>query len=532
MEKFVCPNCGTEAVEGAQRCHMCGQRLAAEEVVIRKRKRKEAVAGVAGAVSDFFKGHKLSYLIKNTVLLLISIALLAFSFLPIFKLDASFEEMGLNEEIEIKFSTIDTALFFFDSLQEMDEDDLINGDCFAKVEELTEELTRDIQKNVDADATLATFEMSPYQKSLTEDIFHYTLRGALQSEDVPAALFIILSFAFSLLYMLGVAALFVFAVLNFIFVLMRKRSFLNICLYLLFAIPALLFSAYFCTTPYNVNTVVTGGGTMTATAVLSIVLVFAFAAYLFISRLIERRGLHFRPILKNLISTVSAFVVICLAFAPVMTSHIKTVYANNTNEKTAPTSVPLAYFAGLEFSEDDVEFYNNYTQDDFLTAHEGFAVYTYRDVKEGKASLENFELLIGVTGAYMEAEYIPLFRILFVLGIVAVLAAGAVIMQNLFFFATGEKKRWAIITAKIVCLVSAAVLLAGCILYSLIIMDRLNTWDGVRGMYELSIAAGPIALAVFAILAACVPSKDAHVVICYDDETENLPEAEAPASAE
>ncbi len=529
MDNRFCPHCGTELSDAAERCTLCGQLLSTERVVVRKHKGCRADGGIVRHCLAWLKTHNLPFLIKSALLVVLSTLLLVFAFLPIFEVKASLNSVGLDEEFSFQISAVDTVVFFADSLQKLDQDDIVNSDLMEDIEVLTKKLTADLAKTVDPNAT--TVEFTPKQKAMIEDLLYSTVRLMLQSEEVETSFFMIFAMVSSLLYLALTVALLVCSVLNIVFAIWKKRSFFRLSVQLLCAAPVLLLTSYFCISPYATSTAMTDAGSLTGIAVWSVVLVFAFVLFLLISRWVAAKRIPVASLVKNTLALALSFVVICVSFLPVMQTDITRVFAGNTTEKTATASIPVTYYAYLDLNEAALEEIDVFEMDDFTLAIDGFAAYSLRQVERGEADSENFLLLTGVVGACIKADYIPIFSLGFVFAVLLLLSAGIVMMQSLVYLATGEKLRWLSLTAKIVCVASAVLVLALSIAYSLVAMDILQAWEGATDRYSVSIAAGAIVPLIFAVLALLVPTRDVRVIHRYaDDEAPATEEKGAPTS--
>ena len=162
MNQF-CIYCGTEISSEARFCHSCGKPISApaaqecyEPQVTRCAQTRCESASVETAPTNKSKFNICS-IIKNSILLTISILLFAMSFLPIFSIETDLtEDVSISTEI----SAIDGIVFLFDSFYKWDDDDITDSYFFDRMEDLSAEIADEYSDLEEDDEPSSLFEKS------------------------------------------------------------------------------------------------------------------------------------------------------------------------------------------------------------------------------------------------------------------------------------------------------------------------------------------------------------------------------------
>ncbi len=520
MEHKTCKICGALLGEGENKCKICGNLIDDEIVIIKKKQRRFRKNTVA------LKDKKISFLIRNALLVLLSAIMLVFAFLPIFKLDIDLEEtIGIEDDFSFKITPINAIIFYIDSLYNLDDDELYDSNIGEKAEEYQAKLTEEIKEIVEKTdkEDLDDIKLTASQKKLLQKSVYYSARMSLRSENEPSRGYMLASMIFSILYIAFATALFALSIINLILVLLKRRSLFGVALYFLYALIPIIIADYFCISPMGAITLGVAEKGMTLSAVLTIILPIAFAIYLLIERSVLTKNIQIGKIVKNSISLAISIVAICLIFTPLIGTKIKTDFRvknsdgiSATHKKgEAKTKVPVFYFAELGLTDDEIEALPE-TMPEYQQIFEEFSRYTRHEVSSGYADAVNAEFLKAVSKVEYGAESIPIFGFIYYLTLAVGLFAGITAMQNLICISTGKKCRALIIISKLLCFVCALATMVFIIIY----ISFINSGADVLKLdYTASIAAGPIVLIVFALGLVFVPSRDKKIIYKYEEET-------------
>lgn len=529
----LCAYCAESIYEDALFCHACGKRQPQNEnnsqientncIESNREDETRTDHGITNetAVSKpkkLIDKNFIITLIRNSILLIVAITVFALSFAPVFSLKMqnkiSDDYTVIDFDYKVNFSAIDGMVFMFDSFRSLDEEDITDSKLFEDLEELGEEfLGEDLD---DSSGILAKCAKISY-------------RLYLQSEECNTNLAIVLTAVISLLYVLFALAFLSVSIFNFIATFgkftSKKDKISRATITMLAAVPSLAFIVYnsffvFIKIPNVFNIInffgkssvkyAMGSGTI-ATLIISSTAIAAITVLAFISRLHKTKS----NIIKRAISATLALLVICMCFAPIATTSIRTVFEGKDKKSTANITLYSSTFANYFLSESEKEILEDkldslYYIDDYEEMFEEefslFSQYRVKDVKKGYADAENnnFHLLLNSVGStyLIIPDFIALVSIFF---LIISITAGMVLQQNLIYFMSGKYSKIQLKTGKIVSLVFACIALAAVIAFVIMVCAFADFYS-IRG-YSLSIGAGIILLAIFAIANCCIPSK-------------------------
>ena len=525
MSKF-CLCCGAEISEDAKFCSSCGKEQNAPSTptvdnpvevptpasVQNEPVFKAPVAEEIGASQTECKCTKnknfIVTLVRNSFLLLVATVLCILSFLPIMKIDCE----GIYDiDVEMSFSVFEFATLASDAAIDYDEEDLMDSALYEEIEEFTEDLWDDIEDDFDEDELEDIEELDDlpvkYQKAVKRLIFSY-LRLGLQGESVELSAKYIFPVVSSILYITISVAFLAFAILNFLtsFNIFKKgQIFLKTAMIFLSMTPAAALFAYVVPFLCLGDKTSDMASALIAYLVIASVAVVMLIAFAFVFKQHERKF----NIPLRAISTALSIVVICMCFAPIYTSSVKTEFNGKSKKSTAETSVYANFFGEFNLNEeqreklDELYDMDEEEQEDYFNSEfKGFSHYTKREFTKGACDALNAQFLISIFAATNSVDTVESTANVTLAFILTALCAGIVLSLNLLCLMLGVACKKLAITAKILCFVSAA---AALLLTILVLVGIAASLQVVPKGYSITIDAGAILLAAFAVLNVCFP---------------------------
>lgn len=427
--------------------------------------------------------------IKSSLILALALFMLISAFAPIVKMDI--DEIA-GEDVSVGFGTIDGITMLISSAFQMEDDE---------VSEIRSELTKEMSEYfTDWENGEELGKFSEYTKK--------TLHLFLRSEDTPMPIGVIFVSVFSIAQIVLAVLLAVFAALSFasVFTDSVKPH---------FGLSFLLLGLNTIILPTNAYafTLWLGDGNMKLSGIAVFTIIFAIAIMIafFVLRLaVDREKIKASVIVKHALSLTFAIVVLASAFAPIVTTEIKTTFENSEDPKRVSTTLDGSLFSDFALSETDKDEFDALDQKAKITvANEhvsSFSYYTSREFKRGDANGLNtmvYTYLLLAFGAY---EYSGLFTFGTAAMILTLACALVVIWQNLHELATGKRLHISIaLTAKIVAIVMAVAITALAIVMSSIVTHNAGIVDVI---YKSKISYGPILMLICAITMVCIPPAE------------------------
>ncbi len=514
MAEKNCMVCGATNNENNMHCCECGALLSDEEVTVKVKKT---------SVHRSLPKNNVSFIIKNAMLFVLSILLLVFAFLPVYSVELDIGEFygssDIDGEIEFKISTVDAITFWFDSLQELDNEERMDSELYEEIRELQEDLVDDFKDRYEGE-DVEKIKLTRKQEKLATSLMKGYLRFSLQSEDVKTAGYMTLGMIFSFIYLALSVVFFALCTTSFIRLLLGYKSWFAACLKITLWIPLSAVLLCFCVIPYTVDLNNSSYGHMGTTVIVSAIICFAFVIYLLIDKAVRTKSVNIAGIVKNAISLVCAVIVLFMIFAPVLTTKITTVFDGGNSEKTADISLNADCFAYLDKDEDADIFAGYSDRSEVHSAFLKFSEYTRREVSQGIADVYNYTYLARMLSSVFDFDLLSLFALTFYAFVALGLCAGAVAIQNAVYLCTGIKSRWITILFKILCVVCAFAILVVSIIFCLSVGFAADEFE-LTDNYTVKVAAAPIILLIFAVIVVCVPSNDRKVkYVVEKDETD------------
>ncbi len=493
-----CTNCGTKLHDEARFCSSCGEKqLSTEELNPPKEKaptelvfnenneQKQQQASNQKQDGEITTKKRLSItsIIKNSIILFIATLLLTFSFLPV--INISEEYRGV--EVQVNFSPLDNIIFMFDSFQSVEPED-------SEIFEEINDLSKDIDKYDNPEG-------------IASKLVYLYLRYTLQSDDYITYPSLIFTAIFSFIYIIACIAFFVvslFNLLNCLDIIKKAKNALNNwTITLLCAMPCLFLALYYIM--YAVYGGSSANTTFSALSIISFILICLTIVMVFVFRLVFSEQRVKLKLPARIVATCLSIIVICLAFAPVVTFDVRTEFSNSYTKKTASNSLDLCVFTALELDT------NTWTRVNFTkeTTTNYKVQYFEKLVEDGYSNLSKLEAedAIGaVTGASILSFIFAtkttetltgLMSQSYILFLIVMIGALMVLWQNLVYFALGKEFSKTALIGKIISGVASALALIASIIYVVYMSSILDTY--IPNIMSVHISAGIIILVIFAL---------------------------------
>lgn len=477
----VCPVCGRTNPENANYCMHCG-------------------ADMKGGVKAEPKKERSRFLslafFRNCALLLISILLVVFAFLPLVKYPYIADPA--YKGITIRFNMIDSVVFFFDSMHRETEEEL-------KDSALAEKLV-DLQAQIQSESALNNGAITPHLKKLIQETVKTMARIGLRSEETSVSIAGLVATVCAILYMMICAALLTLSTLNLILFLLGSPAPYSHALRLLCLIPAAcltFYAAFFAQVGTNA-----GNASLCVGAVLTLAFSCTGIAAFALIGFLQRKTYSVGGIVTRGLSLTAALLMLCMIFTPLLSAEITTTFSGKDKTVTQTAQLDSALFDGLWMSEEAYAELEESVPD----LMESFSHFTRYGVKRGDAYLLNLSMASYAVLSADRATNSTYFALTSFLLAAVCVCASLVVWQSLCYFALGSDIRALTWAAKIAGLVTALALLG--VLIGLVVSanNALGgiVLDGMRSklssIYKMKLNAGGIFCAVFALLALCTPS--------------------------
>ena len=573
----LCPNCAAPIERGANFCAACGTMIHGEAGTVQPKPKKPKKAKKASVIP----------LIRNCILVLVSVIMLIFSFMSVATYDLSL--MGM--EADIKLSPMRTTVIFFDTFKDLDADELMESDLYDDVEKASKEFysevvggTADIVsglfglENTDAElspAVMANYDdfyisggnssgngisddvisedsisdydifsmlddprnnikLSKDAEKALEKLMYLSLRLEAQGEEIKPTASGAVTMLTSLAFVALSIAFFAVSVINLLLGLFGKSAPTKSALRLLPTIPLMAVIAYF-----SCSTFFTSGGYYFITTKMGVATVVALiagaigvVACITLKIVTDRSELSLRGIITHSVSFAAAIAVICLVFAPVMTTTVKARIGSSLGTSEIKTSIGSDYFEDLNLGEEVKDAYDDARPSDtkknieeMLTSYNDA---TKADIKDGKLKFVNQEIMTLTFSALGGGtlDFCSVFALVPVLLALSALAAALVAWQSVCYFTVGKSMKSVTIPAKILTILCAMAAVALVIVFCAII--NFNIKEFTISGFECSFAATSIILVVMSLITAAAPMLNNK----KHDDDEYLIQEEVPQATE
>ncbi|MBQ7789256.1 MAG: zinc-ribbon domain-containing protein [Clostridia bacterium] len=517
-----CTSCGAQLHNEARFCSYCGEKqLTVEDLNTPKekapaelifnetneQKQQESTNPKQNVEAITKKRFSITSIIRNSIILFIATLLLTFSFLPV--INISEEYRGV--EVQVNFSPIDNIIFMFDSFQSVEPED-------SEIYEEIGDLANDID-NYDNPEGIAS------------RLVYLYLRFTLQSDNYITYPSLIFTAIFSFIYIIACIAFFVvslFNLLNCLEIIKKAKNALNNwTITLLCAMPCLFLALYYIM--YAIYGGSSANTTFSALSIISLVLICLTIVMVFVFRLIFSEQRVKLKLPARIVATCLSIIVICLAFAPVVTFDVRTEFSNSYTKKSASNSLDLCVFTALELDND------TWTRANLMKEATTNSKVNYFEqlVEDGYSHLSKFEAEDAIGSATGASILSLIFAIkttealtglmsqAYILFLIVMIGALMVLWQNLVYFALGKEFSKTALIGKIISGVASALALIASIIYVVYMSSILDTY--IPKLMSVHISAGIIILAIFALGSIFCPigkENKRYYKIVYVNETE------------
>ena len=504
MNKRFCIYCGSAIAPDAVFCSACGKKQPVVDNYLDESPKSmpadEPAPILAPATQPRVSNAKASKfslvnVIRNSVLLLVAIAMLIFAFCPLTSFE--FTYFYSDFDLEINVSARDQVVLLFDSFKNLDDEEITETRLWEQCLEIGEF----IEDNYDDEDD----ELSDYAERKISKFCFLLARLNAQGEDYSTPVMYYVSSAFSLIYIINAIALFIFALLNLLASLNRlggaEASMYKWTIRALTLTPVLLIIASF-----NINIALSNNtnARLSDMAIGTLVLSISAIIAVFVLRMVFTKNKTRLCPVPRAIATTLAIVVICLSFAPVYTASIHTVFYENTKARTAKIDMGVEFFESFHLDEttkeDLEEKYESYTTEQKSSALSSiFNQFRYikkTNVDGAEGNSLNNSILVNLLGMKISSGVIKIIPLISILFIGALIGAALILWQNLSYFANNQYSKKIVVAGEITSAICATLALTASIIF-LVVIRNLDSY--LPKGYDISIAAGVICLAIFAI---------------------------------
>ena len=517
MDHKFCIYCGTRLTLDAVFCSNCGrQQPKVQEQAVPQPENMPRPTSVIPKPPKKPCRFRISDIIRNSILIIVSLVMLILAFCPIISAAVEYHEY----ELHVNMSAVDQITLLFDSFMEIEEENLEHTKMYKEYLKMCDDYSSYFYfidySEVKANSVIA--------RDLSKLCFLW-MRLNARHEDFTAPAVYYIAAAASIVYIVNAIALFVFSILNLItaFKVIKdeKRRIFKWTVRALTLTPTLLLIAF-----SAISVAICRGTTpsMTSNAVNTLILSISAIIAFFVLRLIFDKSERKLRILPRIIATALSIVVICLSFSPVFSASVSTVFGNSSYETTAIVKMSASFFTDHHVDDETKDEYedqlqsmtqsekkehlsNTFHRFDSLTEEETDSVY---------ATSINNTLLVNLFGCKVEEEMLDLISLVGILFIGALGGAAVILWQNASYLAADEYSEKTVLIGKLASAIFAAGGLAVSVIYLIVVrnFEKLYLPEG----YKLSLAAGVICLAIFAIGSIFCPHKMAPRVTKNDTE--------------
>lgn len=450
-------------------------------------------------------GAPLVPFIRNSLLLLIALALLITAFFPLvnFRVRESGVSSYLGVEVHnVRASAFDCLVFVSDAMQSVPTEEQTDSDLYVLYTSISKDIECILLEGGTTDGMLRA------EQELNLQLSKVWFRLLLQSEDCAVSVTLLALAAAVLLYLAACIALFVFA-LRALIRLFTKGETGNPSYGLLFALTAIpcllclvLFLAFTSFVPV-VHAVAHTTVSLVGGAVFSLVLSLAAWVALTVLRFIRKRP-TVRETVFRVATAVCALLVFALAFSPVLSIRMKAQFPGY--EEAVAVNIPLtnAYFGELYLTEeemDDCDILAKSTVEETVAKLDGqfntLAQLKIARHKAGEANISHFALLRNALAAESAHKFASAFTFVPLCSALAALGALLALQQSLIGLAGGKFGRGAALGGQIAS--SAFALTALVLIIVFMVIVNANTYEYMTGTYFLNIGAAPLMSLIFTL---------------------------------
>lgn len=511
-----CVNCAKEISVDSLFCPYCGAKQLtdepAEETLVTVTEGAALITEAPQAtnppegVKRFKAGARIVTLIRNCIIMAVAVFLLVGSFLPITCLNLKehpeiFEGSVFEDaDIEFRLNAFQYITLFFDSLQDVEDEDDVSY-FYDEVIAISDEF-----EDMDAyDLENLTLR----EKALINRVLYILLRVDLKLDLSGPPVSLVASAIFGILNILLSVAIFVLSILNlftaFHIVKRGKARIYAWTMALLSASPASILAAH-----YAGNLCIGGG--MSTIAMCSVICVATVVVVSMIFRYIFSKRDTARNIVARSIALALSIVVFCLAFAPIFSVTFRSIEASSERSRSVEIVHGVEFLEELVFSEDEMnelDYLKGLTKEQkkayFANRLLSFSSMSKNEIESEYGASVNADILVELLGAKKKANTLALFSANVVFFILTVVGVLLIMWQSLYFFATGRHAELLVFFFKIFTAAIASVAMIVAIVFVAQAAPIAKIY--IASGYRIRIGVGVILMAAFSIGAIFCPTR-------------------------
>lgn len=530
MKTKFCINCGTKLPGVASFCPCCGAKQISvndhhidETDNVADMSRTAPVERQKQVKTSTFNAKGLIPLIRNSIVLLVAIAMLVMAFMPItkFSLGHYMYSSDYIPERYLNISPIRAIDLMFTSMKNnpVDDREELYEDLYDNIEDLREE-HGDAFDELNEGEDWEDISLSDRKEILAvlDMIAYESYKVGMSMENKSAAPQLYIAGIASFVYIAIAIALFVMAVLNllstFNIIKSKKGSIWKWTATLLAMIPAtvvVLNYLYYMAFPNFTADNPSLAGTAIATLIISGATIFG----IFVLRLVFTTNRSVSAIVKRSIVLAVSVTVICLAFTPVLKTSVKAKPSGSDMERTfdytvyAPLYVDFGYYSDEKWEAVE-EYYNKDEQEkksDLRSRISAFSYYDKSELRSDSGVRLNCGLVQSLYCCYL-GDDMRIVPILMLAQTVAIIGAAFIMWQMLCYLASGTYNRAFVFTGRILATVFG--LIAVAVNVTLAVFASFATVAYMPSEFEFSITSGIFFFMGFAIVMSVFPLSAKH----------------------
>ena len=501
MDRKFCIYCGKSLEAEAAFCSACGKRQPAHATAPEPQNPTPVYTPTPRRTKKPCR-FSVPDIIRNSILTFLALVILILAFCPVIKCSVFF---GKND-LEMKVSTVDQIVLLFDSFKSVEHAE-IESKMYKKYLELYDDLL------FYADELGDVFHNDSAGRS---KLCFLKTRMMVQSGKFTAPAAFYVASAVSIVYILNAIALFVLSVLNllttFKIVKDEKKSIFKWTARALTLTPTLLLLTF-----GSIKIALANGApaSMTFGAFTALTsAIEAIIAFLILRRVFNKSE-RMPGLAPRIIATALSIIVICLSFAPVATATADVTLRHSVHKESIVMEIGASFFTTQhvdketkEELKDQVENYSTQKKKE-LVEEKLAAFQEHFRINEALGSKLHQNLLTTLVGCKLGGKMLELISLAGLAFLGALGGAAIILWQNASYFATGEYSEKSVIIGKIVSAACAVIALGVSIAYVIITKGFIATY--LPDDYKVSITAGVICLAIFAIGSIFCPHKAPRV---------------------
>ncbi len=440
--------------------------------------------------------------IKNAILLVISFLLLISAFLPIYSIRSEFKYCNTHD-IRVKFSAVDSILFFFDFLK-IENTDFID----KKSNECYELLMDDFSDTYDKLSVeeRENYELTAKQERLAAKYTYYSIRSLARRSGKDLTYAARISSFVSSIYVLASILTFVLAWFNFVPTYRKKRSLFDKTWRCAINLPILAILTYYTIGSYGAifrnygfvnrsSSIAPIKESFAIGVALSIAAIVCLVVYLCIERIRNDGGFAKSDLIKPAISIILSFVIVITMFMPLVNTCVKTRFVNTySEERTAVINVDTNYFSNIDS--------NRESKFNILK----FQSYTWSQVSQGEADGLNEGILTEIISEGMDENAQALFSLIYYLELLLGLFALLLVKQTSLYLITGKNRKVRMAITKFLCILLSIAIISLIIIFMISVNSVVKEWYHTN-TYKVVLSLTPFISLIASISLFFVPLR-------------------------